>query len=87
VVDEHAAADGGAGMDLDAGEVRPKCEMKRPATSGRRSSSLGPAMQDHRMQAGITGQHLPAVAGGGVALTDAGDVFSSRLNMVVFLER
>jgi hypothetical protein len=32
VVDEHPPAHGGAGVDLDAGEKRPRCDRNRPAT-------------------------------------------------------
>ncbi len=60
---------------------RPTCEMKRP--SQRRATlcqhAVRPAMHHHRMQARITGQHLPGRAGGGVAFEDAGDVFAKAL--------
>jgi hypothetical protein len=77
VVDEHAPADGGAGVDLDAGQ--PACHVRREAARpapAPHPEGVRKPMQHQCMQAGVAGQHLPGRARCGVALADAGDVFT-----------
>jgi hypothetical protein len=80
VVDEDTPADLRAGVDLDAGEETR--QMRGDAAEPRKAgepASTRPAVHEDRMQARITGQHLPSPARSGVALTDAGDVFSEAV--------
>ena len=75
VVDEDAAADGGAGVDFDAGDDTRQVgnEAAQPFQAVG-PAPVCPAVHDDRLQAGVTGQHLPAIASCGVALDDAADV-------------
>src|SRR5690606_12275963 len=76
MVDEEAPADAGAGMDLDTGEPARDCgkEARRPAQA-MPPQPMVDAMHQQRVQAGIAGEHLERVAGGGVALHHATDLF------------
>ena len=80
VVDEHPAADGGTGVDLDAGEhaCQVRDEAAQPLVVGA-PAGMRPTVHDQRMQTGVAGQHLPVGAGGRVALADAGDVFTQSI--------
>jgi hypothetical protein len=68
------------GMDLDAGQeagdVRDEAGQPMPAA---RPTPGRPAMHHQRMQARVTGQHLPAAASGGIPFEDAGNVFPDAL--------
>src|SRR6185312_17184819 len=77
VVDEDAAADDGAGVDLDAREEarHVRREAREPAQSPA-PVRVGDAVQLQRMEAGITREHLPDGPGGGIALEDALDVLT-----------
>ena len=78
VIDEHAAADRGPRVDLDAGqEAAPVREPARePAEIGTPYGMNQRAMPDERVQAGIAGEHFPRAARGRVALEHHPDVFA-----------
>ena len=75
VVEEHALANLGAGVDLDAGE--PAREVRDEAPQPLQAVVPAPvrgAVQPDRMQARITGDHLPRAARGRIAVEDALDI-------------
>ena len=77
MVDEDPAADGGAGMDLDAREKTRHLGGEAPQpVQVHAPEGMGPAVHDDGMETRITGHHLPGGPRGGVTLEDAGDVFS-----------
>jgi hypothetical protein len=75
MVEEHALADLGGRMDLDAGhppravrdEAGGPLETVRP-------TGVRPAMQHHGVKARVDRHHFPGAAGGRVAFEDAPDV-------------
>jgi hypothetical protein len=75
-----SAADGGAGMDLDAGDDAGQVGNKpsQPFHAAH-PAPVRPAVHDDRLQAGVTGQHLPGVAGRGIAFDDAVDVLAQMV--------
>jgi hypothetical protein len=80
MIDEQAAADAGAGMDLDTGEDTRElrnhpCRQKKPVSPG----GLGDPMHEDGVQARIAQQNLQLRSGGRVAGGDAGDVFANTL--------
>jgi hypothetical protein len=86
VVDEHVVPDRGPRMDLDAGgkarQMRDEPARDVPAA---RPAGMGDAVQQQRVQARITGEHLPRRTRSGVAFADAGDVFTQSGKHVVGL--
>ncbi len=75
MVEEHALADFGAGMDLDAGE--PACNMRGETPQPGEAVVPEPVrrpVQDERVQARITGQDLPGAARGRITVEDALDI-------------
>src|SRR5690348_7952748 len=64
-------------MDLDAGEEARdvRAEAREPAQPPQPQAVIH-AMQEDRVQARIAGEHLPDVAGGGIAVEDAADVLA-----------
>ena len=81
VVDEHAAADRGAGVDLDPREESPA--MGQPA--GKPAPAMAPqpvrheAMPDERMQPGVARQHFPLAARRRIPVEHHGDVFTKAI--------
>ncbi|MNT50691.1 hypothetical protein D3C72_1876220 [compost metagenome] len=77
MVDEDAPADDRARMDLDARDDAGDIGNEAPhPLHAPRPAPVRPAMHDDGVQARITGQHLPAIAGGRVTFDDAVDVFA-----------
>ena len=79
VVDEDPAADDRTGMDLDAGDdARDIGEKAAEPLQVEAPARMRPAVHDDRVQAGIAGEHFPAVTRGRVAFDDALDIFAQR---------
>ena len=75
VVKKHTVADLGARMDFNAGDAAREVRDKAPQPlEPVRPAPVGAAMQDERMDTGVTGQHFPGGAGGGVTFQNALDV-------------
>ncbi len=80
MVDEQAAADGGAGMDLDAGQEPP--DMRQEAAGQPPIAApqpVGEAVDDQGMQPGIAKQDLGTRAGRGVPRQNAVNVLAELL--------
>src|SRR3569833_2360948 len=77
MVDEYAAADYRTRMDFDAGDDARDVRKEAPQPlEAVQPAPVRPAMHDNRVQARITGHHLPCAACGRVSFDDAGDVFA-----------
>ncbi|MNT88639.1 hypothetical protein D3C72_2292280 [compost metagenome] len=75
MVEEHALTDLGAGMDLDACEPARKVRDETPwPLEAVVPAPVSGAMQPDRVQARITGDHLPRAARGRIAVEDALDI-------------
>jgi hypothetical protein len=79
VIDEEAATNGGAGMDVDVGQPAPdegqpaRAESPAPAPEAMRE-----AMHEDGVQAGIGQQHFDARSRRRVAIENAGQVFREQ---------
>jgi len=77
MINEYPATDSRAGMDFNTGHPARNLRNKTPQPFETPLPTLmRQPMQDHRMQARITGQDLPSIARRRVALNDAGNIFS-----------
>jgi len=78
VIYEHAPANGGTRMNFNPGkparQLRNETPQPFPATE---PAPLRYPMQDDGMQAGITSQDFPCIARRGIAVNDAGNVFTN----------
>ena len=75
VVDEEAAADGGSGMDFNAGhgagELRDDASEGEPASA---VDAMGDAVDEDGVESGVAEEDFKHAAGGGVALEDGMDL-------------
>src|SRR4030095_16882860 len=75
VVDEHAAPDPGAGVDLDAGKPATEVGGEAPEAAQAIQPEQARELVDvDRMEPRIAGEHFPCAPRRRVAVEDAGDI-------------
>lgn len=80
MIDEEAPANGGAGMDVDlADEPRQKAQQPGQIAPAPAPQSMGQAMDQQGMDAGIGGEHLEMGAGSGISTKHAAHILAQQL--------
>jgi hypothetical protein len=86
VIDETSPSDGGAGMDLDAGDgsIKLRNNPRQQRESLKVHAVSGPMQQDG-MKAGVTEENLKRALGGWIAVENRVDLFPDGPKHTAFL--